>query len=330
MNSLFGLLATVTGAVAGQGKGGSFWLPPEGSTSAQEVDSVFSFILWICIFFFVLIVALMVIFIIRYRAKRPDEMGPPIQHNNALEITWTVIPIILVVIIFWLGFKGFMDMVTPPANAYEVQVTGQQWKWLFTYPNGYIDEKLHVPVNRPVTLVMSSDDVIHSLYIPAFRVKRDVFPGRYTKAWFKALKPGTYPIYCAEYCGRNHSGMLTECRVHPPGEFEQWLENASNFLDRMSPEEAGKLLFQQRGCSQCHTVDGTARIGPTLKGVLGHKVVFSDGSSLVADENYLRESMLEPAKRVVAGFEPVMPTQQGRLKNEEIAAIIAYIKSLGD
>ncbi len=308
--------------------GRSFWMPPQVSTTASGVDWLFYFILGISVFFFVLIVALMVLFVVRYRRRGNQRAEPSPHHNMALEVTWTAIPVVLVVIIFFFGFKGFLDMATPPANAYEVLVQGQKWKWTFTYPNGYVDENLHVPVSRPVRLVMSSADVIHSLYVPAFRVKQDVVPGRYAKAWFEATEPGEYDLFCAEYCGTSHSDMIAHVVVHPPGEFEQWLEKASNFLDTMSPVEAGRKLYQVRGCQQCHSVDGSAKTGPSLLGVFGHSQRLADGTTVLADENYIRESILEPQAKVVAGFEPVMPTYQGRLSDAEIGAIIEFLKSL--
>jgi cytochrome c oxidase subunit 2 len=306
---------------------GSFWLPPQISTVAHSVDWLFNFILAISVFFFVLIVVLMVIFVLKYRHREGQLAEASPSHNTALEVTWTVIPVILVVVIFFFGFKGFLDMATPPANAYEILVEGQKWNWAFTYPNGYVDENLHVPVDRPIQLVMSSADVIHSLYVPAFRIKMDVVPGRYSKAWFEATQPGEYDLFCTEYCGTSHSDMLAHVIVHPPGEFETWLEQASNFLETMSPVDAGRKLFQVRGCMQCHSMDGSAKTGPTLQGVFGRVEQMADGTSLTVDENYIRESILEPNARIVAGYEPVMPTYQGRLKDDEIMAIIEYLKA---
>lgn len=308
--------------------GGSFWMPPEISTSAAGVDWIFYFIFWISLFFFLLIVGLMTYFVVRYRRPKGSQPEGAPSHNMVLEVTWSVIPLILVIFIFYLGFKGFMDLFTAPQNAYEVLVTGQKWKWLFQYPNGYVDENLHVPVDVPVRLVMSSEDVIHSLYIPAFRVKRDVVPGRYTKAWFQATQAGDYQIFCAEYCGKSHSDMLAKVVVEKPGDFEKWLEKAANFLDTMPPAEAGARLYKTRGCAQCHSIDGTSGIGPTFKGVFGETVVMLGGAKVAVDENYLRESINEPQARVVAGYQPVMPTFKGRLKDKEITAIIEYIKSL--
>jgi len=307
---------------------GSPWMPEQASTVAGTVDWLFNFILGISVVFFVAIVVVMVVFVIRYRRREGQQAEASPSHNMGLEITWTVIPVILVVVIFYFGFRSYLDMATPPANAYEVLVTGQKWKWTFTYPNGYVDENLHVPVDRPVRLVMSAADVIHSLYVPAFRIKMDVVPGRYSTTWFEATAPGEYDLFCAEYCGTSHSDMLALVIVHPVGEFETWLAKASDFLATMTPVEGGRKLYQVRGCAQCHSVDGSAKVGPTLKGVFGASHVMADGQSVLADENYLRESILEPAARVVAGFEPVMPTYQGRLKDEEIMAIIEYIKSL--
>ena len=319
------LLARI--AIAPEPDGGSFWMPPQVSTVAQSVDWLFNFILAISVFFFILIVVVMVVFVVKYRRREGQTAEASPSHNTALEVTWTAIPVVLVIIIFIFGFKGFLDIVTPPANAYEVLVEGQKWNWTFIYPNGYSDSNLHVPVDRPVQLIMSSADVIHSLYVPAFRIKMDVLPGRYTKAWFEATEPGEYDLFCAEYCGTSHSDMLAHVIVHPVGEFETWLEKASNFLETMTPVDAGRKLFQMRGCTQCHSMDGSAKTGPTLQGVFGRTEALVGGASIVVDENYIRESILEPNAKVVAGYEPVMPTYQGRLKDAEIMAIIEYLKA---
>ncbi len=308
---------------------GGFWLPPQGSTDAVEVDRIFNLVFWVSAFFFVLIVGLMIFFVIRYR-RRPgrEEAEPGPSHNTPLEIAWTVIPILIVIGIFIWGFKVFLDVNTPPANAYEVLVTGQKWKWLFTYPNGHVDEDLHVPVDTPISLVMTSEDVIHGFYIPAFRLKHDVVPGRYIKLWFKATTPGEYQIYCTQYCGTGHSNMWSKVVVHEPGGFEKWLTAASNFLKTMPPAKAGELLYRTRGCSQCHTVDGAGATGPTWKGLFGSHVPIEGGKVLVADENYLRNCILDPTQNVPLGFQPVMPTFKGRLTDDEISAIIEYIKTL--
>ncbi len=310
------------------GSAGSFWMPVEASTSAGEVDGLFTFVLWVCIAFFALIVALMVAFVIRYRRREGREPEPSPDHNTRLEVTWAVIPVILVIIIFAWGFKAFLDINTPPADAYEVQVTAQKWKWLFTYPNGHVDENLHVPLDRPVKVVMTSEDVIHSFYVPAFRIKRDVVPGRYSTIWFRATRAGTFQIFCAEYCGDGHSDMLASVVVHEPGGFETWLAKAEAQTASLSPAQAGEHLYRTRGCAQCHSVDGKAGIGPSFRGLFGHTVALRGGATVTADENYVRESILDPQAKVVAGFDPVMPTYKGRISDQDITAIVAYLKTL--
>ncbi len=310
------------------GPSGGFWMPSRSSSVAADVDFVFNFILWISVFFTVLIGFLMVFFIIRYRHREGDtDRGAP-SHNTALEVTWSVIPLILVILIFWFGFEAYLDMATSPSEPYEIIVTGQKWNWLFTYPNGYVDANLHVPVDTDVRLVMTSEDVIHSMFIPAFRVKRDVVPGRISHLWFRALDVGEFDIYCAEYCGTSHSDMGAKVVVHPPGEIDAWLEEASNFLDRMSPAEGGAMLYAQRGCPQCHSVDGSINIGPSFLNLYGAERQFEDGTTLIADEEYIQESILYPQAKILNGYESVMPTYQGRLKDREIVAIIEYIKTL--
>jgi cytochrome c oxidase subunit 2 len=306
-----------------------FWMPVQGSTGAVVVDRIFSLILWVSVFFFVLIVSLMVLFVVRYRRRAGREGAEPSpRHNTALEVTWTAIPILIVIVIFVWGFRAFLNLNVPPANAYEVLVTGQKWKWLFTYPNGHVDENLHVPVNTPVSLVMTSEDVIHGFYIPAFRLKRDVVPGRYVKLWFRATKQGEYQIYCTQYCGTGHSDMWAKVVVHEPGGFERWLEEASDFLKKMPPAQAGERLYRTRGCAQCHTVNGAAGTGPTFLNLFGHQVPLEGGKAVVADEDYVRESIMDPQAKVVAGFQPVMPTFKGRLTDQEITAIIEYLKTV--
>lgn len=308
--------------------GGDFWLPDRAASGAGQVDSLFYLIFWISLFFFVLIVGLMIIFILRYRQRKGHEPEESPHHNTALELTWSLIPLALVIVIFYLGFKSFLDMSTPPQGAHEIQVTGQKWKWLFTYPNGYVDEELHLPVNEPVNLVLTSEDVIHSLFIPAFRIKKDAVPGRYTKTWFEPNQPGQYLVLCAEYCGTGHSDMSAWAVVHPPGEYETWLATAGDFLATLTPVEGGERLYKVLGCGQCHTVDGAPGIGPTFRDLYGTSHALQDGGTVTVDENYVRESLLDPLAKVSAGFQPVMPTFQGKVADREITAIIAYLKTL--
>ena len=304
--------------------------PKPTSTTAGTVDDLFYFILIISIGFFAIIVGAMLLFIFRYRERPGHEVQPSPSHNNLLEVGWSVFPGILVGVIFFWGFTTYLDMRQPPDNSYEIQVIAKKWTWSFVYPNGHVDNDLHVPVGKPVRLVMSSDDVIHSLYIPSFRLKMDVIPGRYTSTWFESNAPGDYVLFCAEYCGTQHSKMLARVVVHPSGEFNRWLENAANFMEKMTPAEAGQTLYTRRGCVQCHSLDGSAMTGPSFKGVYSSIQAMANGESITVDENYLRESILEPQAKVRAGYKPVMPTYQGQLKNEEIAALIAFIKSLSE
>jgi cytochrome c oxidase subunit II len=327
VSTLLAVVSSALGTTPSRPKGG-FWLPEQASAGAPGVDRLFSFIFWLSLFFFALIIVLMVVFVVRYRRREGVEPEPSPAHNTALEITWTGIPLLLVMVIFAWGFKVYLDTNVAPANAYEVQVTGQKWKWLFTYPTGHVDDNLHVPVDQPVRLVMTSEDVIHSFYIPAFRIKHDVVPGRYSTLWFKATKPGEYQVFCAEYCGTGHSDMLAKVIVHEPGGFEKWMDEVGNMFKSMTPVQVGEKLYRVRGCAQCHSIDGKAGVGPTFQGVFGHQVPLKGGATVVADENYVRESILEPQAKIVAGFEPVMPTFKGKLNDREITAVIEFLKSL--
>ncbi|MEM1304389.1 MAG: c-type cytochrome [Planctomycetota bacterium] len=324
------------------------WFRPASSTNAEAVDSLFAFITWINIIFFVPIVALMVLFVFWYRKRPGHEAQHSPHHSNTLEITWSVIPLILVVIIFSLGFKGFLDMRVPPDDAYEIAVQAKKWGWSFTYPNGLVTDDLHVPVDRPVKLVLSSVDVIHSLYIPAFRVKMDCVPGRYNTMWFEATEPskpidadgdgefdtgeGGYDLFCTEYCGTGHSAMMRKVHVYASDlEFVNKLDELSDVRKLGPPEEVGEQLYVARGCKQCHTIDGTDRPGnggPSFKGHYGKENAFTDGSSVKMDENYIRESILYPQKLIRSGYKPIMPTYQGQFSDDELFAIIAYIKKL--
>lgn len=308
-----------------------FWLPAQGSTTAQAVDTVFHVILGVSVFFFVLIVVLMAVFVIRYRRRPGDEAATGPTHSTSLELLWSGIPVAIVLGIFYLSFMAYMDMKTAPADPYEIQVTGQMWSWQFRYPNGAVSPELHVPLDRPVLLTMTSQDVVHSLFVPRFRVKMDLVPGRYTQAWFRAVIPGEHDLYCAEYCGRGHSDMLSKVVVHEAGQFEDWVQKAANIIGTMPDDEAGKQIFNNNGCAQCHAVEPgkmAAGGGPNLVGIFGETHRFRGGTSAVVDENYLRESILEPNAKVREGFQAVMPVFKGRLTDDEIRVIIQYIKSL--
>jgi cytochrome c oxidase subunit 2 len=309
--------------------GGTTWMPPQGSTTARETDLVFYFIYWVSVFFFILIVGLMVYFAIRYRRRRPGQAAEgTATHNTALELTWTVVPLILVVVMFTLGFKGFMDITNPPGDALEIYVNARKWSWSFTYPNGLVDNELHVPVDRPVRLILNSVDVIHSFFIPAFRVKKDAVPGRYNKLWFECPKPGEYVALCAEYCGTEHSNMWTRVVVHERGLWEKWLEETSDPFRTRTPVQVGELMYKKHACNTCHSLDGTRSTGPTFKGLWGTDPALRGGGRVHVDENYIRESILEPQAKIVDGYDPVMPTYKGQIKDREIMALIEYLKTL--
>ncbi len=311
-----------------------FWMPKSASTLSGDVDWLYNVLFWLSVVSALAIFAVMWHFVRKYRVSSRDDsaVGDVVsEHNTALEITWSVIPLFVVIALFVWGFKGYVNLRTPPKEALEIHVQGQKWKWIFTYPNGHSDTKLHVPVDRDVRVIIQSADVLHSLFIPAFRVKMDAVPGRYTDLWFNATEPGDYPIFCAEYCGTSHSDMLAQVTVHPSGGYEKWLDG----VGKKRAEEAmkdpvafGEKLWDEQGCSTCHSIDGTIKVGPSWKGIFGETHQMADGTAVKVDENYIRESINDPTKRVVAGFPPSMPTYQGRLKDYEITAIIEFIKSL--
>lgn len=324
--SLLHALLAQTSLPALSPEGGTAWLPPQAATTAHDIDAVFYFIYWVSVFFFVLIVALIVYFVIRYRQRTAGDVAVGrTTHNTTLELVWTGIPLVLVGIMFYMGVKSYVDVTTPPKGAEDIRVLGQKWVWTFTYPNGVNDTELHVPVGRPIRLILESNDVIHSLFIPAFRVKRDVVPGRYNKVWFTATTPGEYLAVCSEFCGTKHSEMVARVVVHEPGMYEQWLAEVSDPFKTRTPAQVGALIVARR-CSGCHTVDGTANIGPSFKGIYEHPVTLDNGQSVTADDDYIRESILLPQAKIVKGFGKEMPSFKGQLKDKEITAIIEYIK----
>ncbi|MGL4513796.1 MAG: cytochrome c oxidase subunit II [Lacipirellulaceae bacterium] len=317
------------------------WFRPAASKQAENVDYLFFGILWICVFFFVLIIGLMIVFIARYYARPGHSAEHTPHHNNTLEAAWSIFPGLITVWIFGAGFLGFLDMRTPPENAYEIHAIAKKWSWSFVYPNGYVDADLHVPIDRPVKLVLSADDVLHSLYIPAFRVKCDCVPGKYSHLWFTATKTavaddgddvnladeGGFDLFCTEYCGQGHSSMIAKCIVHESGKFESWLEKAAVWPEDESPVARGEQIYKKRGCAQCHSIDGSAGTGPTYKGTYGTEQTTSAGP-VVVDENYIRESILNPMAKIRDGYKGVMPSFQGQLNDADIAALIWYHKSL--
>lgn len=304
----------------------SFQLPEQASTLAPEVDWLYDFIYWFSLISFVLIVGLMVFFIFRYR-RRPGVKAAPTGHNTALELAWTFAPLILLVMVFHWGFRGYVYALVVPDNAIEIRVRAEQWKWEFEYPNGRRENGvLVVPINRPVRLVMSSKDVIHSFFVPSFRVKKDAVPGMYTTLWFQATKLGEFDVFCTEYCGTSHSGMLAKIRVVGPE--EEWPPRPRPNPGE-SPADWGRRMFAQNNCNTCHSLDGSRIAGPSFKGLWGRQETLVNGQTVEVDANYVRESILQPQAKVVAGYSNVvMPTFAGALNDEQIDAMIEFIKTV--
>jgi len=301
--------------------------PEQASTFASRVDLLYFVLIAVSVFFTVLIAGFILFFSIKYRRGNKNvDRTPSEGHGTALEITWIVIPFLITMVIFGWSATLFFDAYRPPAGALEVRVVGKQWMWKFQHPNGRREiNALHVPLGQSVKLTMISEDVIHSFYVPAFRIKRDVLPGRYVESWFEATKTGEFHLFCAEYCGTNHSEMIGRVVVVEPSEYEAWLAGGK---PNESPLQAGGRLFEELRCATCHVPGGASSRCPPLENVYGHQVKLTDGSSVLADETYMRESILRPAAKVVAGYQPIMPSFDGQLNEEQLIQLIGYIKSL--
>lgn len=310
--------------------GSTFWLPQRASTVAGGADALFNAILWICVFFFALVTVLLVLFVIKYRHRPGVERDTAGSHSMALEATWTIIPTIIVVFLYYYGFKHYLRMNVEPPNAYEITAHAQMWQWSFEYPNGYSDPELHVAVNTPVRMVLESADVIHSLFVPVFRVKKDVVPGRYNRLWFEATEPGTFDIYCAAYCGTNHSAMRSHVIVHrDQADFDRWLADATAKADNLPPLEKGRKLYVTKGCAQCHSIDGSRITGPSWKDVFGSMQPMTDGSQSMVDEAFVHAFVRNPQAKVPMGYSPVMPPFPASLLSEgDVDALIAFMKSI--
>ncbi len=301
------------------------FFPQQASTQAGQVDALYFFLLAVTAFFSILIATLVISFAIRYRRRHRDEVGVPIHGSLALEMLWTVIPFFIVMVMFVWGAKVFFNAYRPPAGAMEVYVVGKQWMWKIQHVDGQREiNELHVPVGRPVKLIMGSEDVIHDFFIPAFRVKADVVPGRYNVLWFTATKAGRYHLFCAQYCGTSHSGMVGWVIAMEPADYEAWLAGGKATDSAVA---TGAKLFQDLACNSCHRTDSQAR-GPMLTDLFGRTVELQSGASVVADESYIRESIVNPQAKIVAGFQPIMPTFQGLVSEEQLLQLIAYVRSL--
>jgi cytochrome c oxidase subunit 2 len=299
--------------------------PESASTMAGRVDALYFFLLAVSAFFSLLIAGLIVYFAIRYHRRSPESVGVRTHGGMILEITWSVVPLLITMVIFVWGASVYFAMARPPDETLNIYVVGKQWMWKFQHLDGQREiNELHVPVGRAVKLITTSEDVIHDFFVPAFRIKADVLPGRYVNIWFQSTRPGRYRIFCAEYCGTRHSGMTGEVVVMEPSEYQTWLSGGAA---EGSLASTGAKLFQDLACNSCHRPDAQGR-GPVLEGLFGKTVALQSGETVTVDEAYVRESILTPAAKITAGFQPIMPTFQGIVTEEQLLALIEYVKSL--
>jgi len=301
------------------------FFPQAASEQAGQIDALYFFLVAVTAFFTALIALLVIVFAVKFHRKHSDEVGEAIHGSLALELLWTVIPLGITMVMFVWGAQVFFHLTRPPKGAMEIYVVGKQWMWKAQHMDGAREiNELHVPIGRPVKLIMGSEDVIHSFFIPDFRVKADVVPGRYNTMWFTATKPGRYHLFCTQYCGTKHSAMIGWVTAMEPADYQAWLGGGSA---GGSMAENGAKLFQDLVCSTCHLENGQGR-GPVLKGAYGKKVTLTNGQTVTIDDAYIRESILNPQAKIVAGFQPAMPTFQGLVTEEQLLQLIAYVKSL--
>jgi len=299
--------------------------PERASTIAGEVDALYFFLVGLSVVMSVLIATLVISFAVKFHRRHADEVGAQVHGGLVLELAWTFVPFVIAMVIFFWGAKVYFVMASPPSETLNIYVVGKQWMWKVQHTTGQREiNQLHLPVGRPVKLIMTSEDVIHNFSIPAMRVKADVIPGRFVQIWFEPSRPGTYQIFCAEYCGTQHSGMIGQVVVMDASEYQTWLSGGEG---EGSLASTGEKLFADLACNTCHRPDSRGR-GPVLQNVFGRPVQLHDGTIVTADENYLRESILTPAAKLTAGYQPVMPAFQGLVSEEQLLALIEYVKSL--
>ncbi|MCP3962774.1 MAG: cytochrome c oxidase subunit II [bacterium] len=300
--------------------------PEQASTIASKVDALYFFALAMSAFFSLLIAVVIFFFFIRFRRRHAGEVGARAHGSMMLEVVWSVIPLVITMVLFVWGAVIFIEMKTVPEDATEYFATAKQWMWKFQHPEGQREiNTLHVPLGETIKLTMTSEDVIHSFFVPAFRVKQDVVPGRYTTVWFEASKTGRYHLFCTEYCGSHHSRMIGWVTVMDPDDYQAWLAGGA---PAEAPKDLGATLFEQHICNTCHLEDGSGR-GPSLVGIYGQETRFTDGTTGIRDDDYLRQSILTPASQVVEGYLQIMPTYQGQLSEVSLLQLISYVKSLG-
>jgi cytochrome c oxidase subunit II len=298
-------------------------------STTEAIDPVFMYLFGACLVLLLGITAAMAFFVLRYHRSRAPQPTSQVESSLWLEIVWTVLPTLLVLAMFWYGWKGYLVLRTVPQGALEVTATARMWSWNFTYPNGTTSPKLYVPVGKAVRVNLVSTDVIHGFFLPAFRVKRDVVPGMPNHAWFVADRPGSYDLFCSQYCGRGHSAMITTVEALPVKEFEEWIEQGAGGAKKEDRID-GKKLAQEKGCLGCHSLDGSPGVGPSFKGIVGRSVtVVTKGveRAITVDEAYLRQSILDPHADVVKGFQPIMPAFSD-LSKDEVTALVEYLEGI--
>lgn len=305
-----------------------FQLHPDlASTFAWQVDLLYFLLIALSVVFAVGVVVVLVLFSVKYRRRSDDERPKPIHGSTPLELAWSIIPLFIAIGVFTLGAEVYFRMYKAPENAIDIFVVGKQWMWKIQHPEGMREiNELHVPVNQAVKLTMTSEDVIHAFSIPAFRTKKDVVPGRYTTLWFEATKTGEFHLFCAEYCGTQHSTMIGKVIVMEPDAYQDWLGGG---VSGESMVDAGARQFEQLGCATCHKAESVGR-GPTLVGVFGEPVQLATGEIVTVDESYVRESILAPSTKLVNGYQAIMPTFQGQISEETLMQLLTYIKSLSE
>ena len=300
--------------------------PNSASTVSPDVDLLFIFLVVVALGMTALIAGLIVFFMVKYRRRSENELPPQIEGSNKLEFAWTIVPLGFFMVLFFWGSGIYLNEAQPPSNAMPIYVVAKQWMWKFEHAGGQTEiNELHVPIGRPVQLTMTSQDVIHSFFVPDFRVKQDVLPDRFTTIWFQATQLGQHHLFCAQYCGTDHAEMTGYVIVMDQNAFENWLSGGAT--SSQSPAAAGEQLFQQYGCSGCHKPDGTG-VAPSFVGRYGKQVQTTDGRTLTVDDNYLRTCILTPDQQRTAGFQPLMPSFSGRIDQQQMVCLIAYIRSL--
>ena len=306
------------------------WLPPQESTTAHEIDSLFQFIMITSILLTIVVTAAMAYFVWKYRRRAHTDRPRDVHESKWLEVSWIVVPTLLVLVVFFWGFRAYVGTSIPPTNAIEIKVVGQKWAWQFEYDNGQVGYgEIWVPAGQPIKFTMTSQDILHSFYVPEFRIKHDVIPNRFSFVWFEAPEVGVYQVLCTEYCGTGHSAMGAKIHVVSTQDYYRILRDGPPSSGPVAPAALGERLYSQRNCVTCHSVDGSAGVGPSWKGLWMQPRPMTDGSSMMGDAEYITQSILYPQAHIVAGYaNGNMPAYEGQLNDEQLGGIVAYIRVL--